>query len=138
MNTLLLVLFFGGSVALAELPFEDSAIDKLLDVEGEEITGDLDLEVENDPLKPSGRPSLPLKEKVCKCLLRICSKCLRPTPPELTRDEFSDENDAHRPRPSGRPQPTGRPRCKPRPPKKRFCEWCKKRLNRCKPTRSPL
>ena len=62
MNTLLLVLFFGGSVALAELPFEDAAIDELLDEEGGEITGELELEVENDPLKPSGRPSLPPKE----------------------------------------------------------------------------
>ena len=60
MKTLLLVLFFGASVALAELPFEDPALDELLDEEGEEIAGELELEVENDPLKKPSGPLSPL------------------------------------------------------------------------------
>ena len=58
-NTLLLVLYFGASVASAELPFENPALDKLSDEDREEITEELE-EVENDPFflePPSGPPS---------------------------------------------------------------------------------
>ena len=66
MNTLLLVLFFGASVALAELPFENPALAELSDEEGEETTGELK-EVENDPFfseQPSGPPSPSRSPKV--------------------------------------------------------------------------
>ena len=51
MNTFLLVLFFGASVALAESPFGLSALDELSDEGSEEITGEL-ADVENDPHNP--------------------------------------------------------------------------------------
>ena len=48
MNSLLLFLFLGASVALAEFPFDE---------EGEEFLGELQLaEEENDPLPPTNRP----------------------------------------------------------------------------------
>ena len=61
-NTLLLVLYFGASVASAELPFENPALDELSDEDREEITEELE-EVENDPFflePPSGPPAFTL------------------------------------------------------------------------------
>lgn len=58
MNSLLLFLFLGASVALAELPFEHSDLVEFLNEEGhEELLGELDDE-ENDPHhdRPSGSP----------------------------------------------------------------------------------
>ena len=73
-NTLLLVLFFGASVALAELPFENPALDELSDEDREEITEELE-EVENDPFflePPSGPPSPSPPPEVKFSLLFFC------------------------------------------------------------------
>ena len=48
MNTLLLVLFFGASVALAKSPFEHSTLDKFSDEERERLLREL-ADEENDP-----------------------------------------------------------------------------------------
>ena len=57
MNSLLLFLFLGASVALAELPFDDPALEEILNEEGEEFLGELQLaDEENDPLPPPTRP----------------------------------------------------------------------------------
>lgn len=58
MNSLLLILFLGASVALAELPFEHPALVEFLEDEGDEIMGEF-ADEENDALRPhqpSGRP----------------------------------------------------------------------------------
>ena len=51
MKTLLLVLFFGASVALARSPFEHSALDEFSDEERENLLGEL-ADEENDPKFP--------------------------------------------------------------------------------------
>lgn len=59
MNSLLLILFLGASVALAELPFEHPALAEFLEDEVDEIMGEF-ADEENDalrPHRPSGRPS---------------------------------------------------------------------------------
>ena len=59
MNSLLLFLFLGASVALAELPFDDPALAEEIfkNEEGEEFLGELQLaDEENDPLPPPTRP----------------------------------------------------------------------------------
>ena len=55
MNSLLLILFLGASVALAELPFEHPALAEFLEDEGDEIMGEF-ADEENDALRPH-RPS---------------------------------------------------------------------------------
>ena len=58
MNSLLLFLFLGASVALAELPFDDPALVEILNEEGEKILGELKLaDEEND--RDYHRPTRP-------------------------------------------------------------------------------
>ena len=57
MNSLLLFLFLGASVALAELPFDHPALVEFLNEEGEELFGAELADEENDPRRP--RPSPP-------------------------------------------------------------------------------
>ena len=67
MNSLLLFLFLGASVALAELPFEHPDFVEFLNEEGhEELLGELDDE-ENDPhrYRPSGSPPPFVVSSVC-------------------------------------------------------------------------
>nr|XP_058970401.1 uncharacterized protein LOC131796810 [Pocillopora verrucosa] len=102
MNTFLLVLFFGASVALAESPFGLSALDELSDEGSEEIIGEF-ADVENDPHNPFPKKIMCLIAlKKCKAIFEKCRP--KPTLPELARDEFSDENDPHY-IPSGPPKP---------------------------------
>ena len=67
MNSLLLFLFLGASVALAELPFEHPDFEEFLNEEGhKEILGEL-ADEENDPHhhRPSGSPSPHVVSLVC-------------------------------------------------------------------------
>ena len=67
MNSLLLFLFLGASVALAELPFEHPDFVEFLNEEGhEDLLGELDDE-ENDPHhhRPSGSPPPFVVSSVC-------------------------------------------------------------------------
>ena len=60
MNSLLLFLFLGASVTFAELPFDDPALVEILNEEGEEILGELQLaDEENDPdyYRPTRHPT---------------------------------------------------------------------------------
>ncbi|RMX45656.1 hypothetical protein pdam_00020735 [Pocillopora damicornis] len=77
MNALLLVLFFGASVALAESPFGHPALDELSDEGSEEIIGEF-ADVENDPHNP-----FPKKIK-CALALKRCKKILEKCKPEPT------------------------------------------------------
>ena len=66
MNSLILFLFLGASVALAELPFDHPDFVEFLHEEGhEDILGDL-ADEENDPLRrPSGTPPAFVVSSVC-------------------------------------------------------------------------
>ena len=57
MNTLLLFLFLGASVALAELPLDHPVLVEFLNEEGEELFEAELADEENDPRRP--RPSPP-------------------------------------------------------------------------------
>ncbi|KAL9956708.1 hypothetical protein ACROYT_G038229 [Oculina patagonica] len=142
MNSLLLFLFLGASVALAELPFEHPDFVEFLNEEDHEgILGEL-ADEENDPHRhrPSGTP--PAFVKVCLEKFRKCIDEHRPSGRPFTRpsgrptrpaedylSELDDEeNDPHRHRPSGPPPP--------------FVKECLGQLRKCvkdhRPSRRPF
>ncbi|KAL9956707.1 hypothetical protein ACROYT_G038228 [Oculina patagonica] len=100
MNSLLLFLFLGASVALAELPFEHpDFVEFLSEEDHEDIFGEL-ADEENDPHRPRPRPP-----KVCLEKLVQCIKEHRPSGRPFTRPSgrptrpADEENDPRRPRP---------------------------------------